>query len=289
MRGSAGCDLWRRLSAPALLLSLHLLLQSGSASADYLVFSGATYWDDTYYGILNTPAGLANLKDQVAALAAMPVGDGDTIVYDFSGFQVIHGLSPSAFLDATLTGEAIDTNVAKYNAASSSFDCVDGDTELNVSGVLLYVGNSHLCATPYVAVLTSSGGGGSSDSDADNDGVPDSSDNCPNTPNANQANNDGDSEGDACDIDDDNDGLSDVEEGQLGTNPFIFDTDGDGIGDGDEILAGTNPLSTDSDGDGWPDNEEIAVGSDPNDSGDVPFYGRRGLRGWRLVLPPSSG
>ncbi len=45
--------------------------------------------------------------------------------------------------------------------------------------------------------------------DEDNDGVTDAEDNCPTTPNANQANNDNDSMGDACDNDDDNDGVAD--------------------------------------------------------------------------------
>ncbi len=45
--------------------------------------------------------------------------------------------------------------------------------------------------------------------DTDGDGVPDTSDNCVNTPNPNQLNADGDSEGDECDSDDDNDGLTD--------------------------------------------------------------------------------
>jgi hypothetical protein len=49
----------------------------------------------------------------------------------------------------------------------------------------------------------------SSKKDADVDGVPDFSDNCPNTSNPTQANTDGDSQGDACDSDDDNDGLTD--------------------------------------------------------------------------------
>ncbi len=36
--------------------------------------------------------------------------------------------------------------------------------------------------------------------DSDNDGIPDSEDNCPTVPNADQTDTDGDSEGDACDL-----------------------------------------------------------------------------------------
>ncbi len=42
--------------------------------------------------------------------------------------------------------------------------------------------------------------------------------------------------------DSDLDGLSDLEEMELGTNPKDVDTDRDGIGDGDEVNAGMNPL-----------------------------------------------
>lgn len=45
--------------------------------------------------------------------------------------------------------------------------------------------------------------------DLDNDGVVNANDNCPNAANSNQANNDGDSLGDLCDGDDDNDGAAD--------------------------------------------------------------------------------
>ena len=46
--------------------------------------------------------------------------------------------------------------------------------------------------------------------DTDGDGTRDTADNCPNTPNQNQANADDDSFGDACDVDDDGDGLIEI-------------------------------------------------------------------------------
>jgi hypothetical protein len=52
----------------------------------------------------------------------------------------------------------------------------------------------------------------------------------------------GDGIGNVCDDDDDNDGLSDVQEAGLGTDPLLADTDGDGFDDGVEVAAGTDPL-----------------------------------------------
>ena len=41
----------------------------------------------------------------------------------------------------------------------------------------------------------------------------------------------------------DEDGLTDLEEAELGTNPASADSDGDGVSDGDEQAAGTDPLA----------------------------------------------
>jgi Zn-dependent metalloprotease len=55
--------------------------------------------------------------------------------------------------------------------------------------------------------------------DGDGDGVADAYDNCPTVPNADQANFDGDAQGDACDPDDDNDGVLDGNDQCSGTLP----------------------------------------------------------------------
>ena len=72
--------------------------------------------------------------------------------------------------------------------------------------------------------------------DSDGDSVGDNADNCPSLSNPDQTNTDGDTEGDACDSDDDNDGFSDDQEELDGTDPlnrfsckagcFSFDVDG---------------------------------------------------------------
>jgi len=69
--------------------------------------------------------------------------------------------------------------------------------------------------------------------DTDDDTIVDFLDNCDNDPNTTQDNNDGDSEGDECDADDDNDGMPDTFENTYGLDPFDAsdaseDTDGDG-------------------------------------------------------------
>jgi hypothetical protein len=80
---------------------------------------------------------------------------------------------------------------------------------------------------------------------------------------------DGDGIPNNIDTDDDNDGLTDDQEKQLGTNPLNVDTDFDGVSDGDEVKAETDPKNpnskppaTDFDGDG------IANDQDPDDDND---------------------
>lgn len=96
--------------------------------------------------------------------------------------------------------------------------------------------------------------------DRDGDQVPDNEDNCPEVSNPDQKNTDkaneglpgypaGDDRGDACDNDDDNDGLT----------------------DGDEVTVyHTDPLDPDSDDDTYGDKQEVDAGSDPNNANSIP-------------------
>jgi|GEM_PF-786208 len=70
---------------------------------------------------------------------------------------------------------------------------------------------------------------------------------------------------DCADPDDDNDGLSDVDEGVHSTDPRDPDSDDDGLLDGQEVHNyGTNPLDKDSDDDGLDDGPEVKnYGTDP--------------------------
>lgn len=52
-----------------------------------------------------------------------------------------------------------------------------------------------------------------------------------------------------------------------------LDSDGDGLTDIEEEQLGTDPFQTDSDGDEFDDGEEVAQGTDPNQFLDHPYYG----------------
>lgn len=66
----------------------------------------------------------------------------------------------------------------------------------------------------------------------------------------------------------DGDGLTDSEEGTLGTDPRRADSDEDGLFDAEEVrIYKSNPLQFDSDGDGYSDGQEVQNGYSPIGAG----------------------
>ena len=63
-------------------------------------------------------------------------------------------------------------------------------------------------------------------------------------------------QGDACDSDDDNDGLSDAAEAAAGTNPLLADTDGDGYSNNIDAFPLDSNEWLDTDGDGIGNNSD---------------------------------
>ena len=71
-------------------------------------------------------------------------------------------------------------------------------------------------------------------------------------------------------VDSDRDGLDDIREKQLGTDPNKVDTDEDGLPDGDEVLIWkTDPLNKDTDGDSYADGLEVKSGYNPRGAGRI--------------------
>jgi hypothetical protein len=104
----------------------------------------------------------------------------------------------------------------------------------------------------------------------DRDVLLDGIDNCPDAANDAQTDTDADTQGDACDQDDDGDGLLDLYE----TNTGVFVS---------EFETGTDPLLADTDGDGFDDGDEIVFGSDPTDPLSFPASGVPATSVWGLV------
>ncbi len=139
------------------------------------------------------------------------------------------------------------------------------------------------------ALLAGCGGSSAGADDSDGDGIVDVEDNCPDTPNADQADGDGDGVGDACDNcpdianpdqadsdgdgtgdacapdgDADGDGVANAEDNCPDTpNADQADGDGDGVGDAcDNCPDKPNPDQLDEDGDGTGDACQAGLDSD---------------------------
>jgi hypothetical protein len=124
--------------------------------------------------------------------------------------------------------------------------------------------------------------------DTDGDTVPDSIDNCPDTPNADQADADGDGAGDLCDSDADDDGEPNATDNcWLTANPAQLDSDNDGVGDACDDCPDTLPGAT-VDESGCP--PLVAPDLDLDGDVDLRDFGevQRCLTGSGVVVPTGS-
>ncbi|MGH8244812.1 MAG: hypothetical protein ACREUU_00090, partial [Gammaproteobacteria bacterium] len=155
----------------------------------------------------------------------------------------------AALPDGTAKAVTAQSTGTTYRTSNPGIANVSADGLVTATGpgtAVISAQNEGVLAAIFITVAIGA--------DADGDGMPDNFE----TANGLNPNFTGDAAQDP-----DGDGLTNLQEFQRGTLPFVADTDGDGLADGNEITRGTNPLAPDTDGDGLLDGQEIARGTNP--------------------------
>ena len=215
-----------------------------------------------------TSGGSSN-NDSFSGVALLSTGDivvSATISSSFTAGS--NTVSPTGNSDILVGGLDSTGAWAWLDTSGSSADEVSSGISVNISGIATVGGGFSGTVTKGTHSVTSAGNydvflwafDPATKQDMDNDGIPDVNDNCPSDSNPIQANTDFDSEGDACDSDDDNDGLTDNfpdncprggeynwTSTQDTTNPSAStDWDNDGCKDDTEDLDDDNDLIEDT-------------------------------------------
>lgn len=175
------------------------------------------------------------------------------------------------------------TCIAEGPCANKVLDA--GETDVDCGGICASVKGKKCAASQKCAEdmdcktgLCGTIGKCANRNDIDADGIMNDADNCPDSPNNDQKDTDRDKTGDACDKDNDNDGMDDEWETKYGFKPLDasdaqLDADNDGLSNLEEFRLGTSPRNRDTDRDGAEDGREVLKGTGPTDPESKPSSG----------------
>jgi len=161
----------------------------------------------------------------IAALSNLTSVEGAINIFGCNSLQNLNGLENITTLETLVIGDPVLIDNGQIGPLSNLFN----ESLSDLCGITHLVSDNIISASEYFVANNAFNptfnelqvGNCSPDAmDTDGDGIFDSIDNCQQDSNPDQANNDGDDEGDICDEDDDNDGFSDEEEVECGSDPF---------------------------------------------------------------------
>ena len=224
-RGSDGALIWALFDP--VVESYPSLLSIAVDSENNLIALGTSY-ENIYTAKYDSFGNLIwkkNLNLNAQYLSAVSVDSSDNIF--------VTGRKLSFWLDDLIyIIEYASDGTTLWSDTFSSFyeishtDYYSHDIAIDESGepiVTGWVGDNYTNEASFITVKYTS--------DQDGDGILSAEDNCFFTFNPDQLDSDNDGVGDACEADNDDDGLTDYEESVFGTNPLAWDSDSDGVDD----------------------------------------------------------